>query len=264
MTRSARIWSIVLTGGAAVAAVLLAAGVAGAFLCRTDLWLIGMRGALTILGVLGLLYSAIIGHAWLAMWRMGQDVTCDRSASALPLPDDLAPAQAELLRLGLVRIGQTETRAANAPRPMVAEIFAAPFESRIVASLSFSRTRTTFASYLFDGRVIETGYPPLGLAKMKVPDGWRLLPEWLNAYECADGVEPALRLHLSCLASEAARGYPALPIPGYQTAIYWENVALARMRSFYRQQLWRKTRSILWIGPACLVFFWMGAFATWR
>jgi hypothetical protein len=147
---------------------------------------------------------------------------------------------------------------------LVYEMLAAPSDPRIVANLSFGRTRTIFTSYLPDGRVIETAYPPLGLAAVEVPKSRRTLPDWLHAYECADGVEPALRLHQSCLASEAARGYPALPIPGYLTAIHWENVAMARMRAFMRQQLWRTTRNTLWIVPVSLVFTWMGLLATWR
>ena len=264
MMRRARVLSSVLTGAAVAAVGLLTVGIAGLFLNSAVLWLIGMRGSLTILGFLGLSWGAIVGYDWLRLWRSRLDASIDRSTNALPLPAELAAPEAELLRLGFVRVGQSETRGGYGASPRVFESLAAPSDPRIVANLSFSRTRTIFSSYLTDGRVIETGYPPLGLAEIKVPKGWLLLPEWLAAYDCADGVEPAFRLHQSALASEAARGFPALPIPGYQTVIHWENVAMLRIRAFHRHQLWRKSRSALWIVPIALVSLWLGAFATWQ
>jgi hypothetical protein len=87
------------------------------------------------------------------------------------VPTELLPAQAELLSLGFLPVGQTEARAGLAKAPMIYNYLAAPSDPRIVACLSFSRNRTIFASYLPDGRMIETGYPPLGLADMKAPKG---------------------------------------------------------------------------------------------
>lgn len=264
MTRRARVLSSILTGAAVAAVILLGVGIAGLFLNSAALWLIGMRGSLTILGVLGLSWGVIVGYDRLRLWRSRLDASIDRSTNALPLPAELAAPEAELLRLGFVRVGQTETRDRSGKGPRVYEALGTPLDPRIVANLSFSRTRTIFSSYLMDGRVIETGYPPLGLAEVKVPKGWRLLPEWLTAYDCADGVEPALRLHQSALASEAARGFPALPIPGYQTLIHWENVAMLRVRAFHQHQLWLSSRNVLWIVPLALVSLWLGAFATWQ
>jgi hypothetical protein len=264
MPPRANIASVLVIACCVLAGGLFTVGIAGAFLCRTDLWLIGMRGGLSIIGPLGLVYGALVGRAWFAWWGTRDDATHDRSANPLPLPAELLPAQTELLNLGFIPVGQTETKAGAGKAPMIGNVLLAPSDPRIVASLSFSRTRTSFGSYLPDGRVIETGYPPLGLADVKMPKGWRLLPGWLQAYECADGVEAALALQRAHLEFEAVHGCPALAIPGYPTVVYWENLALRQIRSFYQQQLWRQTRSVLWIVPLGLVFTWAGIFATWR
>lgn len=261
---SATFWSVVVRVPIAIAGALILVAIAGAFTGRVDWWLVGMQGSLTIVGGLSLLAGAILAHTWFQMWRTGSDAAFDRTADPVPVPPELLPTQAEVLRLGFVPVGQSETRTATMDSPLVYHVFATPSDPRIVASLSFSRTRTIFTSYLPDGRVIESGYPPLGLADAKVPKGWRPLPEWAVVNECTDGIEPTFRLHQACLATEAGLGYPALPIPDLATTILWDNIAMARVRDFHRRQLWQKTRGIVLyvlVGP---VLLWMGLLATWR
>jgi len=262
MKPGTRFWSAIFLGGSAAAGVLIVVGLAGAFLCSTEIWLVGMRSGLTLLGLVGLAYGALAVYGWLEL-RAYIPVARDRSADALPVPAELADALEELRRLGFVRVGQTETGADNAERPRVTEVLALPSDPWISGELSFSRPGTCLASFLMDGRVVETYFPPLDLAKMKLPKGWRPLPDWVSTYDCADGVEPALGLHRSCVAFEAARGFPALPIPGLQSLLHWQNAGLLRIREFHRHQYWMKTRGALWVVPLSLVFLWMGAFATW-
>jgi hypothetical protein len=264
MGRGANPWSVLWSAGALLAGGLVVTGIVGAFLCSTALWLVGMRGALTLLGIMGVAYGIAVGRAWLSLRRHRHDATYARSDEPLPLPADLLPAQDTLLRLDFIRIGQTESRKSGLAAPEIYEVFAAPSDPRIVAQLSFTALRTTLTSYLPDGRVIETSYPPVGLADVKVPKGWQLLPEWLQANECAEGIEPALKLHQHCLAAEAARWCHALLIPGFLTAVHWENLALQRLQVFAEHRLWLKTRNVLWIVPASVVAFCLGVLATWR
>jgi hypothetical protein len=263
MSPGAKRWSTLSNLCLVAMIVLVGVGTLGLFLDNADLWLIGIRSALTLFGVFGALVGIAFAISWRTMQRARGDSTRDRSADPLPMPAELQPMLADLLRLGFVRVGQTETSDGISGKPRVSEMLAASFDSRLVASLSFSRNRASIASYLPDGRIVETGYPPLGLADLKVPQGWQILPPWLQYHECADGVEAALSLIQTCLAAEAARGCFALAIPGYLTAINWENAATGRIRVFHEKQLWITTRNRLWLVPLCLIAIWMGVFATW-
>jgi hypothetical protein len=83
MPRETYLSSVLLIAGCILAGGLL--GIAGALFCPTNLWLIGLRGSLTVVGLIGLLCATLLGGAWLVvMWRTRHDAIFDRSADPLP------------------------------------------------------------------------------------------------------------------------------------------------------------------------------------
>ncbi len=221
-------------------------------------WLI-LRVLLLGAGIGGAVAAVGLAGIWLQYRQLRNESLRDRSWDPATVPTGLIEMREDLQRLGFVATGQMEMMSSADSRRRTYEVFGRPLDPRIVAQLSYARVGGSFVSYFRDGRSLETVFPPIDVSPKR---GWKVLPDWLEAQQCGDGVPAALALHEARLERPEEAGL-IVPVPDYATALMMENAGTLRLREFHERQVMDQIRKQGWNLVSTPVLLWVAIFWRW-